>query len=115
MVRIYKSSTKAAGENSTFGLVLLLASLCLDGLTSSNQKIYRKEYSSSTGRGALVMMLHTNLWACIHVGILSIATGDAQRGLDYCLAHSNIVPVILKFALCSACGQCFIFLTITGP
>jgi UDP-galactose transporter B1 len=113
--RIFKASTKAVGANSSFGLMLLVASLCLDGLTASNQKVYRAKYSSPTIPGALRMMMHTNLWACLHVGALALYTGQLVDGAAYIQSHPELLWPVLVFALCSACGQFFIFLTITGP
>jgi UDP-galactose transporter B1 len=106
---------KASEPNSTMGLLLLAASLCLDGLTASNQTLYRQEFSSPTLEGALRMMRQTNLWACLYVGVLAVATGDMFVGSAYIMEHPSLLWAIMKFSLCSACGQCFIFLTITGP
>ncbi len=113
--RVFKSSSKAAGANSSLGLLLLLASLCLDGLTASNQKVYRAEFSSPTLKGSLRMMLQTNLWACVHVGAVALVTGDLATGFGYIVAHPYLIEAVVSFALCSACGQFFIFFTITGP
>ena len=61
------------------------------------------------------MMMHTNLWACLHVGALSFWTGQLFEGAAYIQGHSDLLQPVMVFALCSACGQFFIFLTITGP
>merc|ERR1712146_325488 len=111
----FKASAKSAGSNSTIGIFLLFMSLCLDGLTSSNQKTYRKEFSSPSFLGALKMMLHTNLWAILHVGAVSFLSGDFFEGIEYCSSHMELVTPIVQFSICSALGQLFIFLTITGP
>jgi solute carrier family 35 (UDP-galactose transporter), member B1 len=114
--RVFKATAKAStGSNSTAGLFLLFTSLCLDGLTSSNQKTYRKEFSSPSFLGALKMMLHTNIWAILHVGAVSVLTGDFFQGIEYCSSHVELFMPILQFSVCSALGQLFIFLTITGP
>jgi solute carrier family 35 (UDP-galactose transporter), member B1 len=115
MFRVFKASTKAVGANSNVGLMLLVASLCLDGLTASNQKQYRNEFSSPTVRGSLRMMRQTNVWACLYVGGLALITGDLFTGTSYIAEHPHLIKAIFQFSLCSACGQCFIFLTITGP
>ena len=113
--RVFKASNKEIGENSTVGLLLLLGSLCLDGVTSSNQKPYRKEFSENSIAGALKMMLHTNVWAVLHLGVVALATNDLFTGAAYCADHPELYAPIVKFGLCSALGQIFIFLTITGP
>ena len=113
--RLFGGKTKASGENSNLGLLLLLASLCLDGLTASNQTKYRNEFSTPTLRGALQMMFQTNLWACLHLGVLAFLTGDLTTGIQYIQSHPHLMSAILQFSLCSALGQIFIFLTVTGP
>jgi solute carrier family 35 (UDP-galactose transporter), member B1 len=46
--RLAKSKSGNGQENSSFGLVLLFASLSLDGLTASNQRLFRTEFKPST-------------------------------------------------------------------
>ena len=113
--RLYGAKKKTGRENSNVGLLLLLASLCFDGLTASNQKNYRKEFSAPTLRGALQMMRETNLWACLHLGVFAFLTGDLTTGFEYIQSHPHLKSAILQFGLCSALGQIFIFLTVTGP
>ncbi len=109
--RLAKGSKDGDQSNSTFGLVLLFASLCLDGLTASNQRLFRTEFKPST----YGMMLQTNLWAMLYLAVANIGTGQGVDGFRYCLEHDHIMWALLKFSLCSAFGQVFIFFTITGP
>ena len=46
--RLAKSKSGNGQENSSFGLLLLFASLSLDGLTASNQRLFRTEFKPST-------------------------------------------------------------------
>ena len=109
--RLAKSKGGSGQENSSFGLILLFASLSLDGLTASNQRLFRTEFKPST----YGMMLQTNLWALLYLLIANIITGQGQSGFQYCMEYTHIWIAILKFSLCSAFGQVFIFFTITGP
>ena len=57
LFRLAKS--KVGGqENSSFGLLLLFASLSLDGLTASNQRLFRTEF-----KPRYVEILNTNAYA----------------------------------------------------
>ena len=66
--RLAKSKGGSGQENSSFGLILLFASLSLDGLTASNQRLFRTEFKPST----YGMMLQTNLWALLYLLIANI-------------------------------------------
>jgi solute carrier family 35 (UDP-galactose transporter), member B1 len=111
LFRLAKGSKSGAGENSSLGLFLLFASLCLDGLTGSSQSLFRKEYNPST----YSMMFQTNVYAVGYLVLANLVTGQGIEGLNYCISHPHILSSVLQFSLCSALGQIFIFFTITGP
>jgi UDP-galactose transporter B1 len=58
-------------------------------------------------------MFWTNLYMSLAATAVSLAVGDFNTGLTYCSANPVILNKILKFALCSAVGQSFIFYTIS--
>ncbi len=101
----------AADDDSLVGVVLLLASLCCDGITGSYQRVFMDEYRPSTHK----LMAGMNLWSIVILVPPLLLTGQGYQGLAYCAAHPGIVPAILWFSLCSAAGQNFIFYCITGP
>jgi UDP-galactose transporter B1 len=57
-------------------------------------------------------MFWINLSMCVVALITSLALGELQSGTKFCLDHPIIFEKIVKFALCSAVGQAFIFYTI---
>ena len=59
LFRLAKSKGGSGQENSSFGLLLLFASLSLDGLTASNQRLFRTEF-----KPRYVEILNTNAYAC---------------------------------------------------
>ena len=46
--------------------------------------------------------------------VISFGLGEFTSGMAYVTANPQIFPMILKFALCSAVGQSFIFYTISN-
>ena len=112
--------SKAKGGNgmshsSTLGVVFILASLVMDGITGGLQKRLKVE-SQDVGHSlkGFEFMFYTNMymfWVALCVANLN---GDLVNGIAYCLKDSNICKLILKFCLCSAVGQSFIFYTIAS-
>lgn len=59
-------------------------------------------------------MFWTNLYMSIVAVIISFGLGEGLPGIQFCLANPVIFSKILKFAVCSAVGQSFIFYTISN-
>lgn len=112
--------SKAKGGNgmshsSTLGVVFILTSLVMDGITGGLQKRLKVE-SQDVGHSlkGYEFMYYTNMymfWVALCVANLN---GDLTNGIAYCLKDPNICMLILKFCLCSTVGQSFIFYTIAS-
>jgi len=96
------------GTTSTLGLVLLLASLALDGLTGPFQDDLFKKHSPTSPH----MMYYSNLWATLFMFIAVLITGDLQPTIDFCTRFPEIIPQIILFSITSAVGQNFIYYLI---
>ena len=59
-------------------------------------------------------MFWTNLYMAITAFVLSLGLGELTAGTKFCLENPKVLTMILKFALCSAFGQSFIFYTIAN-
>jgi UDP-galactose transporter B1 len=107
-----KSSTKAS---SSLGIAFIALSLACDGITGGVQKRL-KQKSAQLGVKAKPydFMFWTNLYMGITAAVIALFGGEIQAGLSYCSLNPEIVNKILKFALCSAVGQSFIFYTISN-
>eukprot|EP00933_Yihiella_yeosuensis_P075627 TRINITY_DN8507_c2_g2_i1.p1 TRINITY_DN8507_c2_g2~~TRINITY_DN8507_c2_g2_i1.p1 ORF type:complete len:324 (-),score=72.02 TRINITY_DN8507_c2_g2_i1:149-1120(-) len=101
-------------QASPFGVGLLVLSLMCDGTVSAAQEGMRKQKNQLT---AYEQMFMTNIGAAVLLLPVSFATGQLQSGVAFLLANHTILDEIAIFALCSAFGQVFIFLTISwfGP
>mmetsp|Transcript_21837 Transcript_21837/g.26545 ORF Transcript_21837/g.26545 Transcript_21837/m.26545 type:complete len:341 (-) Transcript_21837:224-1246(-) len=109
----FAKSTKGASfaGSSNYGLVLLAASLVLDGFTSSNQRLFTGEFKPTTHQ----MMLQMNMWSLLFLFPILLVTGQGVEGMMYLLPRRQLQLDVMMFSLCSAMGQNFIFYTITGP
>jgi UDP-galactose transporter B1 len=104
-------SNQKKKEDTYFGMILLLLSLFLDGITGSHQQLLDKEYKLSSHD----LMFGMNMFAFLFTFVALIFSGEGERGLQYVIQHPSIQIDVLLFALASAMGQNFIFYTITGP
>lgn len=113
IVSMGKKSTGPA--SSALGIAFVLASLACDGIVGGMQSRLKAE-SKKRGVSAKPydMMFWTNLFMTITAAVFSLALGEAQGGIQFCLKNPVILEKIVKFAVCSAVGQSFIFYTIAN-
>jgi len=102
------SHSTSGTQTSVYGIVLLLGSLALDGITGPFQDDLVKHYRPS----AQAMMFYTNLWATIYTGIALIFTGQGVEGVNFVSTHPSVIPHIALFSVLSALGQNFIYYTV---
>lgn len=107
-----KSSGKAS---STLGIAFILISLACDGITGGVQNRLKAESKKrQVTAGPYDFMFWTNLFMGLTAAVLALFLGELNTGLAFCFANPVIFNKILKFALCSAVGQSFIFYTISN-
>jgi len=107
---------KGAGSaSSMLGVAYIILSLVLDGVTAGFQKKLKAETAAAGVKPKPYdFMFWTNLFMCLTAVVISVGLGEVAPGLAYCTANPEIFSKILKFALCSAVGQSFIFYTIAN-
>jgi len=109
--RLGKGSSLGEVSGSTWGWIFLFGSLCMDGITSSNQRLLADEFKPSTHN----LMAYINLWSVLYLSVALLVTGEGSLGWSFCAEHPSVMRDLLSFSLCSAMGQNFIFYTVTGP
>lgn len=102
------SSKHSERENSAYGLLLLFASLTLDGISGPKQE----EISAQLRPSVHQQMFYTNIWAVAYTGVGALVTGQAFSGLWFCMENPAILQSVFFFSICSALGQNFIYFTI---
>jgi UDP-galactose transporter B1 len=89
--------------------------LALDGVTAGFQKRLKAETAKAGVKPKPYdFMFWTNLYMCLTAIVISGALGEFGSGLAYCASNPEILEKIIKFAICSAVGQSFIFYTIAN-
>mmetsp|Transcript_18187 Transcript_18187/g.25237 ORF Transcript_18187/g.25237 Transcript_18187/m.25237 type:complete len:408 (-) Transcript_18187:97-1320(-) len=102
-------------ENSVMGVAFIVASLVLDGVTAGFQKRLKAETAKAGVKPKPYdFMFWTNLFMFITAALVAGGMGEMTTGVEYCTQNPEIMSKIVKFSLCSAIGQSFIFYTIAN-
>ena len=105
----------AGGPSSVGGILFVLLSLTMDGLTGGMQKRI-KAVSAERGVRAKPydFMFWTNAFMLVVALGFGIAGNEIMPGISFCTDNPAILRKIVNFALLSAVGQSFIFFTISN-
>jgi len=113
IVSMGKKSSAAA--SSTLGIAFVVLSLACDGITGGIQKrLKSKSKELNVNPKPYDLMFWTNFYMGITAVAIAFFLGEVTSGMAFCFANPVIFNKILKFALCSAVGQSFIFYTISN-
>ena len=114
---IVSMGKKKGGDStsSTMGVFYIVMSLVLDGVTAGFQKKLKTETAKvGVKPKPYDFMFWTNLFMCLTATVIAGALGELQSGVAFLSANPEILNKIVKFAVCSAVGQSFIFYTIAN-
>ena len=101
--------------SSVMGVIYIILSLVMDGITAGFQKRLMAETAKANVKPKPYdFMFWTNLFMCITAGVVALGLGEFSTGLSYCANNPDILSKIVKFSMCSAAGQSFIFYTIAN-
>ena len=105
----------SGAPSSTMGVVYIVLSLVLDGVTAGFQKRLKTDTAAAGVKPKPYdFMFWTNLFMCITAVVIAGGLGELTSGMAFCSANPEIYSKIIKFAICSAVGQSFIFYTIAN-
>jgi UDP-galactose transporter B1 len=106
---------RKGGENSAMGVFYICMSLVLDGVTAGFQNRLKTETAKvGVKPKPYDFMFWTNLFMCITAVVIAGGLGEVQSGLSFLLGNPEVMSKIIKFCICSAVGQSFIFYTIAN-
>lgn len=104
-----------SSSSSLMGVVYIVGSLVLDGVTAGFQKRLKAETAKAGVKPKPYdFMFWTNLFMCLTAIVFAFGLGEFSSGLSFCTSNPEILSKIVKFSLCSAVGQSFIFYTISN-
>lgn len=107
---------KGGGSSSSaIGVAYIILSLVLDGVTAGFQKRLKTETAKAGVKPKPYdFMFWTNLYMCLTAVVIATVLGEVSTGFSFCADNPEIFSKIIKFAVCSAVGQSFIFYTIAN-
>jgi UDP-galactose transporter B1 len=112
MVSLGKKSS--AQSSSIMALLCIVASLACDGITGGVQnRLKKKSKELNVNPKPYDFMFWTNFYMALTAFVIAAFVGEVQDGIKFCLENPVIYSKIIKFAVCSAIGQSFIFYTIS--
>ncbi|KAJ9449985.1 Solute carrier family 35 member B1-like protein [Diplonema papillatum] len=100
-------------DSTALGLMFLVASLVCDGLTGGVQnRLKNKMASKGIKLGSYDFMFWTNLYMLAVAVVFAVLNSEILAGMAFCARFPAVWSLIIKFSICSAFGQSFIFYTI---
>lgn len=106
---------KGSSSSTAMGVAYIILSLVLDGVTAGFQKRLKMETAKKGVKPKPYdFMFWTNLFMCLTAVVIALGLGEIQSGMAFCSSNPEILTKIIKFAICSAVGQSFIFYTIAN-
>merc|ERR1719223_1665958 len=115
IVSMGKKKSSSSVDNSLMGVFYIVLSLALDGVTAGFQKRLKTECAKDGVKPKPYdFMFWTNFFMCLTAVVIAGILGEINSGVTYLLANPEIMSKIIKFAVCSAVGQSFIFYTIAN-
>ena len=105
------SASTHSDEEQNFGIMLLLLSLFFDGVTGAFQDKLKDMKIACTPHESMTL---TNTVAVFITFFCSLYTNQFVDGFTFCMKNTEILYRIAYFALMSAIGQHFIFLTVAN-
>lgn len=106
---------KKGGSSSTLGLSFIAGSLAFDGVVGGLQnRLKAKTKEVGVKPKPYDFMFWTNFMIMGSALIIALLNRELFSGAQFCLDNPEMGAKIIKFALCSAFGQSFIFYTLAN-
>jgi UDP-galactose transporter B1 len=107
------SKKSDSSSSSILGVLYICGSLVMDGVTAGYQKRLQKQTELiGVQPQPYDFMFYMNLSMCITALVIAAGLGELSSGTLFCLENPEVLHKIIKFSICSAIGQSFIFYTI---
>lgn len=106
---------KSTQASKMVGVAFILLSLVGDGLTGYAQGLCKnKMKSGQLKENAHESMFFTNLYMAMVCAGMAAYFGQLDSGISFCRNNPKVLGDIVRFCVCSAVGQVFIFFTIAN-
>jgi len=114
LVSMDKPKHGVSSPSTAIGLFFISLSLAMDGITGGVQKRLKSEMARANKSPLPYdFMFFTNCYMMITATLVAAVLGEFTSGIEYISTNPDILYLIIKFSICSAVGQSFIFYTIS--
>ncbi len=108
-------NNSSASTSSPLGIIFIVLSLFMDGITGGIQKRIKEDArASSSNIKGFDFMFYTNFYMMIVAFVAALSNNDLTLGFYQCIENPDLLSLICKFCICSAAGQSFIFFTVAN-
>lgn len=105
--------TSVNDGNSEFGMLLLIGSMLLDGLTNSTQdQLFKYKYKVKLTGAKLMCILNLFVFVLTLSYTLVFKYQEIIEATNFIHRHHEVVYEIISFSLCGAVGQVFVFIIL---
>ncbi|KAG7665702.1 HUT1 [[Candida] subhashii] len=105
--------TSVNDGNSELGMLLLIGSMLLDGLTNSTQdQLFKYKYKVKLTGSKLMCILNLFVFILTLSYTLVFKYQEIKDTTNFIHRHHEVVYEIISFSLCGAIGQVFIFIIL---
>ncbi|RCK57903.1 UDP-galactose transporter 1 [Candida viswanathii] len=107
------SKTKINDGNTGLGMLFLIGSMLLDGLTNSSQdQLFKLKLNDRITGGKLMCILNLLicLWTTLYTGVFQ--PGEFTKTLVFARNYPELLLDLIGFAICGSIGQIFVFVIL---
>ncbi|KAF0975982.1 hypothetical protein FDP41_005309 [Naegleria fowleri] len=99
-------------ESTAFGLMLLIVSVCADGVNNAVQELMKQHFKNKPKEAkpsSDQLMFFTKIYTSLLFFVCMIYFGEFWKGIDFCLRHPSIILNIVLLCVSGTIGSFFIF------
>lgn len=107
------SKTKINDGNTSLGMLFLIGSMLLDGLTNSSQdQLFKLKLNDKITGGKL--MCNLNLLICLWTTLYTLIfqSNEFNKTLTFAINYPELLLDLIGFAICGGIGQIFVFIIL---
>lgn len=112
MTKSSHSRNESSNHSTPIGLLFILASLTMDGVTAGLQKRLKRS-TASQPPGVPEFLFFCSASMAVTALFIALCTGELREGIALLQMDTSIRRMVAVACLCSAVGQCFVFYIIT--
>lgn len=113
LLSLGKKKTSSVTDSTIYGVIFILFSLVMDGCTAGLQKRLKVNMEKIGKKPTQHdFMLYSNISMMIVALLIACVTHDFFDGFSFLRSEPELTTSVIRFCMCSAIGQYFIFYTI---